>query len=153
MEKKDHFSHILITVIDSMGQPEETKRFDNTNYDVEKWIQVGSLKILKDWSILSKCHLRFWYGFNVRWLKWFGELEKLKSICYMDNIQVSAFIIFAIGLDLLVGIGSFTSIFMVLLRTNWNDCTSCPYGTFCNQMASRNHMWVNLWCFIFSEER
>ena len=59
------------------------------------------------------------------------------------------------GLDLLVGIGSFTSIFMVLLRTNWNDCTSCPYGTFCNQMASKKHMWVNLWSFIkflFSED-
>jgi len=36
-------SHILITLIDSMGQPEETKRFDKTNYDVEKWIQDGNL--------------------------------------------------------------------------------------------------------------
>ena len=34
-------SQILITIIDSMGQPEETKRFDKTNYDVEKWIQEG----------------------------------------------------------------------------------------------------------------
>ena len=59
MEKKDHFSHILITVIDSMGQPKETKRFDNTNYDVEKWIQVGYLRIQEDWSILSQGHLRF----------------------------------------------------------------------------------------------
>ena len=36
-------SHILVTLIDSMGQPEETKRFDRTNYDVEKWIQDGYL--------------------------------------------------------------------------------------------------------------
>ena len=35
-------SYILITVIDSMGQPEETKRFDNkTHYYIEDWIQVG----------------------------------------------------------------------------------------------------------------
>ena len=36
-------SYFLITVIDSLGQPEETKRFDNTNYAVEKWIQDGCL--------------------------------------------------------------------------------------------------------------
>ena len=36
-------SHILMTLIDSMGQPEETKGFDRTNYDVEKWIQDGYL--------------------------------------------------------------------------------------------------------------
>ena len=40
MEETDN-SHILITLIDSMGQPEETKRFDKTNYDSEKWIQDG----------------------------------------------------------------------------------------------------------------
>ena len=55
--EKYHFSHILITLIDSMGK--ETKSFDNTNYDVEKWIQVGYLKILKDWSILSNYHFPF----------------------------------------------------------------------------------------------
>ena len=34
-------SYILITVIDSMGKPEETRRFDNkTHYDIGKWIQV-----------------------------------------------------------------------------------------------------------------
>ena len=33
--------HILVTLIDSMGQPEETKRFDKTNYDSGKWIQDG----------------------------------------------------------------------------------------------------------------
>ena len=38
MEETDN-SHILITLIDSMGQPEDTKRFDKTNYDIEKWIQ------------------------------------------------------------------------------------------------------------------
>ena len=36
-------SHILITLIDSMGQPEETKRLDKTNYDVGEWIQDGHL--------------------------------------------------------------------------------------------------------------
>ena len=36
-------SHILVTLLDSMGQPEETKRFDRTNYDVEKWVQDGYL--------------------------------------------------------------------------------------------------------------
>ena len=36
-------SQILITIIDSMGQPEETKIFDETNYDDEKWIQDGFL--------------------------------------------------------------------------------------------------------------
>ena len=36
-------SHILITLIDSMGRPEETKRFDKTNYDFERWIQDGFL--------------------------------------------------------------------------------------------------------------
>ena len=39
-EKADD-SHILMTLIDSMGQPEKMKRFDKTNYDVEKWIQDG----------------------------------------------------------------------------------------------------------------
>jgi len=36
-------SYILITIIDSMGKPEETKRLDKTNYDVENWIQDGYL--------------------------------------------------------------------------------------------------------------
>ena len=36
-------SHIMITIMDSMGQTEGTKRFDQTNYDVEKWIQDGYL--------------------------------------------------------------------------------------------------------------
>ena len=40
MEETDN-SHILITLIDSMGQPEETKRFDKTNYVFRKWIQDG----------------------------------------------------------------------------------------------------------------
>ena len=40
MEETDN-SHILITLIDSMGQPEETKKFDKTNYDFQKWIQDG----------------------------------------------------------------------------------------------------------------
>ena len=41
MEETDD-SHILITIIDSMGQPEETIRLDKT-IDVGKWIQVGYL--------------------------------------------------------------------------------------------------------------
>ena len=42
----DNFSHILITVIDAMGQPEQTKRFDkNTNFHFGEWIQDGCLKI------------------------------------------------------------------------------------------------------------
>ena len=41
--KETDDSYFLITVIDSRGQPEETKRFDRTNYDVEKWIQDGYL--------------------------------------------------------------------------------------------------------------
>ena len=36
-------SHIMISIMDSMGQTEGTKRFDQTNYDVEKWIQDGHL--------------------------------------------------------------------------------------------------------------
>ena len=42
MEETDD-SHILITIIDSIGEPEETKRFDKTNYHAGKWIQVGYL--------------------------------------------------------------------------------------------------------------
>ena len=43
MEEADD-SHILITLIDAMAQPEETKRFDKrTNYDYGKWIQVGHI--------------------------------------------------------------------------------------------------------------
>ena len=45
-EEKDDSSHILITAIDAMGRPEQTKRFDRkTNYDYGKWVQVGYLKI------------------------------------------------------------------------------------------------------------
>ena len=45
MEEADD-SHILITLIDAMAQPEETKRFDKrTNYDYGKWIQVGHKKM------------------------------------------------------------------------------------------------------------
>ena len=36
-------SHFLITLIDSMGQPEETIRLDKTNYDIGNWIQDGYL--------------------------------------------------------------------------------------------------------------
>ena len=36
-------SHLLITLIDAMGQPKETTRFDITNYNFERWIQDGYL--------------------------------------------------------------------------------------------------------------
>ena len=41
MKETDDSAQILITVIDSMGKPEETKRFDKkTNYEYGKWVQV-----------------------------------------------------------------------------------------------------------------
>ena len=44
--KETDDSYILITLIDAIGKPEETKRFDKkTNYDYGKWIQVGFLNI------------------------------------------------------------------------------------------------------------
>ena len=50
-------SHILITSIDAMGQPEETKRFDKSNYDYGKWNQVGYLA--KNTCYLSGDEWRF----------------------------------------------------------------------------------------------
>ena len=44
MEETDN-SNILITLIDSMGQSEDIKRFDKTNYDSGNWIQDGYFKI------------------------------------------------------------------------------------------------------------
>ena len=42
LAETDDSSHILITVIDGMNKPEDTKRFDRkTNDDYGKWIQVG----------------------------------------------------------------------------------------------------------------
>ena len=47
-EEIDNFSNILVTVIDSTGKPEQTKRFDRkTNYDNKGWIQDGYFKIIK----------------------------------------------------------------------------------------------------------
>ena len=47
-EEIDDFSNILITVIDSMGKVEQSKRFDRkTNYNNKGWIQDGYLKITK----------------------------------------------------------------------------------------------------------
>ena len=41
MKETDDSAQILITVIDLMGKPEETKRFDKkTNYEYGKWVQV-----------------------------------------------------------------------------------------------------------------
>ena len=46
MGEKVDSSYILITIIDSMGSPEEIKKFDKkTNDDHGKWIQIGSFKI------------------------------------------------------------------------------------------------------------
>ena len=42
-EKDD--AHILITMIDAMGEPENTKRIDKTNYNDGQMIQVGYSKI------------------------------------------------------------------------------------------------------------
>ena len=53
-EKTDD-SHILITLIDSMGQPEKTERFDKTNYDLEKWIQEGYFTTEE--SEKNMCHI------------------------------------------------------------------------------------------------
>ena len=45
IEETDNSTHILITVIDEMGQPERILRFDQkTNSDYGEWIQVGHRK-------------------------------------------------------------------------------------------------------------
>ena len=45
-EEIDDFTNILIKVIDSMGNLEQSKRFDRkTNYDNSEWIQDGYFKI------------------------------------------------------------------------------------------------------------
>ena len=42
MEETDDSSHILITAIDSMGKPEEIKRFDKKrNSEYGEWIMLG----------------------------------------------------------------------------------------------------------------
>ena len=64
------------------------------------------------------------FGFQILllWFLWLLSIRFDMAICILSirfdkyKIHMSAFI--AIGLDLLVGIGSFTSIFMVLLRKN-----------------------------------
>ena len=45
IEEIDDFTNILITVIDSMGNLEQSKRFDTkTNYYNKGWIQDGYFK-------------------------------------------------------------------------------------------------------------
>ena len=45
IDETDDSSHILITVVDPMGEPEEIKRFDKkTTDDDRKWIQIWYLK-------------------------------------------------------------------------------------------------------------
>ena len=47
-EEIDDFSNLLITVINSVGEPEQPKRFDrNTNHNNTGWIQDGHFKITK----------------------------------------------------------------------------------------------------------
>ena len=47
-DETDDSSHILITVIDPMGEPEEIKRFDKKITDDDrKWIQIGFFKLQK----------------------------------------------------------------------------------------------------------
>ena len=47
-EEIDDFSHLLITVIDSVDGPEQSKRFDRkTNHNNKRWIQDGYFKITK----------------------------------------------------------------------------------------------------------
>ena len=47
-EEIDDFSNILITVINSVGEPEQPKRFDRkSNHNNKGWIQDGYFKITK----------------------------------------------------------------------------------------------------------
>ena len=47
-EEIDDFSNLLITVINSVGEPEQPKRFNRkTNHDNLRWIQDGYFKITK----------------------------------------------------------------------------------------------------------
>ena len=43
IHETDKFSHILITVLDSMSKPEQIKRLDKKA--INEWIQVGFLKV------------------------------------------------------------------------------------------------------------
>ena len=46
IDEIDDFTNILITMIDSMGNLEQSKRFDRkTNFDNKGWIQDGYFKI------------------------------------------------------------------------------------------------------------
>ena len=45
IDEFDDFTNILITLIDSMGNLDQPKRFDRrTNYDERGWIQDGYFK-------------------------------------------------------------------------------------------------------------
>ena len=87
MEETDN-SHVLITLIDSMGQPEETKRFDKTNYDSEKWIQDGRFTTEEAKNTCTVHGLSSWGKFRNRPLSSprltdFDEkcLQIVKNIC------------------------------------------------------------------------
>ena len=48
LEKADDNSHILITVLDEIGRPEQTRKFDNKIKDYsDKWIQARHLNVAK----------------------------------------------------------------------------------------------------------
>jgi len=140
---------VFMICICSIGQPEETKRFDNTNYDVEKWIQVGYLKILKDWSILSKCHLRFWCCPEF-WRTRKVEINLLHGQHPSERFYIVCDWTWFIGRDRLIQV-HFHGIIMDELKRLY-ILSIRPYGTFCNKVANKKHMWVNLWCFIFSKD-
>ena len=56
-EEIDDFSNLLITVINSVGEPEQPKRFDRkSNHNNKGWIQDGYFKIIK----LNNCMEENW---------------------------------------------------------------------------------------------
>ena len=66
-----------------MGQPEKTKRFDNTNYDVEKWIQDGYFTTEGE----RKIHVTLWrqMAFQTPFIFYEYKTEKL---CFLKFIML-----------------------------------------------------------------
>ena len=77
-------SYFSITVIDPMGQPEETIRFDRKTNDVEEeWIQAGFLK--------NRLEIEFWlYNFFKALLSYLDQRQFLNFRRQMD-IQLSRY--------------------------------------------------------------
>ena len=83
-------SHILVTLLDSIGQPEETKRFDHTNYDVEKWIQDGYLTTKIRVTLWGKwCSKRNFYFMNTKPKSY---IFKIDHACRQKNERISTFL-------------------------------------------------------------